>query len=70
MPSELSLHLKKVIRADKYKAIPTRPPVPIPQHKAIPQLGDTTVDVRTIDAHVLSKRNSFDDKTSSTRRQR
>ena len=30
-PSELEIHLKKVIRAEKYKAIPTRQPFTIPR---------------------------------------
>ena len=60
-PSELVPHLKKVIRFDKYKSIPTIPTVPIPQQKQIHLLSGITVDVKTIDAYALSKRNIFDD---------
>ena len=70
MPSELVLHLKIVIRDDKSKAVLTMPPVPITERKPIPQLGDLTVDVKNIYVPDLSKRNSFDDKTQSERRQR
>ena len=53
--SQIALHLKHVIRAEKFKAIPARPPVPIPQRKLLQKLGELTVDVKNSDAHDLSK---------------
>ena len=69
-PSELSTHLKKITKYEKYKATPTRPLVTIPQHNPLLQLGYLTVDVENIDSNYLSKRNSFNDKARSKRRQR
>ena len=63
---KLEIHSKKVIRDKKSKSIPTSTPVPIPYYKSLLQLGDISVDVKTIDAHNVSKRNNFYDKACST----
>ena len=60
--NERELQLKKVIIDDKSKPIPTRPPVTIIYCNPPPQLSELTVDMKNVDAHALSKLNTFDGK--------
>ena len=49
-PQELGKHLKHIIREEKKRTIPNKPPAMIPQRKQLSQLGELTSNVKVIDA--------------------
>ena len=49
-PTDLMVHLKKIISEQARRAIPDRPPVPGLERKQLPTLGESTSDATRLDA--------------------
>eukprot|EP00957_Ditylum_brightwellii_P206554 15348982-Ditylum_brightwellii.AAC.2 len=66
----LSNHLKNIIAAETTQDIPTKPPVPIPKWKNLPQLGCQATDVQKFNVAQLEKSHEFETKAQSVRLER
>ena len=65
-PQELGKHLKKIIKIEKSRKIPERPPIPLPQRMKLPQLGTLTSDVKGLDASNHNETVDFEGGTNIT----
>ena len=52
---ELAKHLKSIIKEQRKRSIPSKPPIPLPERKNLPILGTKTLDLAVIESTHLLK---------------
>ena len=67
---QLADHLKLVIKEQRKRSIPSKPPIPLPEHKDLPILGTKTPDLVAIESNYLLKSDKFEKDAHTTRNNR
>ena len=67
---QLGDHLKLIIKEQRKRGIPSKPPIPLPERKDLPTLGTKTPDLLAIEATYLLKSNKFEKDAHTTRNNR
>lgn len=69
-PHHLAAHLKTIITATRSRTIPAKPPIPLPERKALPSLGVQAHDAAALDLLQLSKGTDFEAEARRVRAER
>ena len=67
---ELAKHLKSIIKEQRKRSIPSKPPIPLPERKDLPILGTKTLDLAVIESTHLLKGENFERDAHAIRNKR